>query len=139
MKRILMSLVISATLLPAAAWACDGEMKAEATIKKTTVGELAKNSRAKVVDANTADFRAKNGTIPGALLLTSATEYAVSELPAQKDQALVFYCANTMCSASDAAAQRASAAGYTNVAVLPEGLMGWKQAGQKTAAVKPNT
>lgn len=139
MRRILMSLVVSAALVPAAALACEGETQASATIKKVTVAELAKDNKAKVVDANNTDFRVKNGTIPGAILLTSSSSYDVKELPAQKDASLVFYCANTMCSASEAAAKRATEAGYTNVAVLPDGLMGWKKAGQKTAPVKPNS
>ena len=105
MKRILMSLVVSAALVPAAALACDGEMKADSTIKKVTVAQLAKDKASKVFDANNAEFRAKNGTIPGAVLLTSSSSYALTELPAQKDASLVFYCANTMCGASEAAAR----------------------------------
>ncbi len=139
MKRVLMSLAVAAALVPAAAFACDGEMKAESPIKKLTVAEVAKDKKAKVFDANSNEFRAKNGTVPGAVLLTSSSSYDLKELPAQKDASLVFYCANSMCSASEAAAQRASQAGYTNVSVMPEGLTGWKAAGQKTAPVKPNS
>lgn len=140
MKRILMSLVVSAALVPAAVLACDGDMKAEnASIKKVTVAQLSKDPKAKVFDANGPDFRKQNGTIPGAVLLTSSSSYDLKELPKAKDASLVFYCANTMCSASEAAAKRATEAGYTNVAVLPDGLMGWKAAGQKTAPVKPNS
>ena len=139
MKTTLTSLLLSAVLVPAAALACEGDMKAESGIKKVTVAQLSKDKASKVFDANGPDFRVKNGAIPGAVLLTSSSSYDLKELPPQKDAALVFYCANTMCGASEAAAKRASAAGYTNVAVLPEGLMGWKAAGQKTAPVKPNS
>lgn len=139
MKRILMSLAVAAALVPAAALACDGEMKAESPIKKVTVAEVAKDKKAKVIDANSSEFRVKNGTVPGAVLLTSSSTYDLKELPAQKDASLVFYCANSMCSASESAAKRAAQAGYTNVAVMPDGLMGWKAAGQKTAPVKPNS
>lgn len=140
MKTTLMSLMLAAVLVPAAALACEGDdMKAQSSIKKVTVAQLSKDKASKVFDANGPDFRVKNGAIPGAVLLTSSSSYDLKELPTQKDAALVFYCANTMCSASEAAAKRASAAGYTNVAVLPEGLMGWKAAGQKTAPVKPNS
>ncbi len=134
-----LSLMLCAVLVPASVLACDGDMQAESSIKTITVAELAKNKAAKVFDANSASFRQKNGTIPGAVLLTSSSSYDLKELPAKKDTSLVFYCANTMCSASETAAKRASEAGYTNVAVLPEGLMGWKAAGQKTVAVKPNS
>ena len=141
MKRILMSLVVSAALVPAAALACDGENKAEvSSIKKLTVAELAKDKAAKIFDANSAVTRAKNGTIPGAVLLTSSSSYDLKELPAAKDASLVFYCASTMCSASEGPAKRAVEAGYTHVAVLPDGIKGWKAAGQKTVPFKaPNS
>ncbi len=128
---------------PIAAFACDGEgHTAELAPKKVTVPELAKLTSAKkatVVDANDNTFRAKNGVIPGAILLTSSSEFALTELPTAKDTKVVFYCANDMCSASHGAAQKAMSAGYTDVAVLPDGLAGWKKAGQKTASFKPNS
>ena len=139
-KAIALCLALAAP----AAFACDGsENHAEAApLKKVTVAELAKMASAKeatVLDANNNDFRAKNGIIPGAILLTSSSEFAVSELPANKDAKLVFYCANDKCGASHGAAAKAAQAGYTNVAVLPDGLMGWKKAGQKTQSFKPNS
>ena len=48
-----------------------------------------------VLDANAPDFRAREGVIPGAVLLSSDNKYDVAkELPPQKDARLVFYCAN---------------------------------------------
>lgn len=141
MKKTLLSFALAFSLAaPAAALACEGEGHAAAAPKKVTIAELAKAKTSRAVDANNVDFRAKNGTIPGAILLTSSTQFdANKELGADKSQSLVFYCANTKCSASETAAKRAIEAGYTNVAVLPDGLTGWKQAGQKTAPVKPNS
>jgi rhodanese-related sulfurtransferase len=146
MKLKLLAVAVAVTLaVPAAAIACEGEGHAEAANepKKITVADLAKNLTAKKstpVDANNADFRAKNGVIPGAILLTSSSGFdAAKELPKAKDTELVFYCANTMCGASHAAAYKAIQAGYTNVKVLPDGLMGWKNAGQKTANAKPQS
>ena len=137
------AIALSFALAAPAAFACDGtENHAEAAPKKVTVVELAKMTSAKqatVLDANSNDFRAKNGIIPGAILLTSSSEFAVSELPANKDAKLVFYCANDKCGASHGAATKAAQAGYKDVSVLPDGLMGWKSAGQKTAAFKPNS
>ena len=138
------AIALSFALAAPAVYACDGaENHAEtAGPKKVTVAELAKMTSAKqvaVLDANDNAFRAKNGVIPGAILLTSSSEFAVSELPAKKDTKLVFYCASSMCSASHGAAAKAVSAGYTDVAVLPDGLMGWKSSGQKTAAFKPNS
>ena len=140
LKALALAVVFAA---PAAVFACEGEGHTMAAApKKVTVPELAKLTTAKqatVVDANDNAFRSKNGIIPGAILLTSSSEFALSELPAKKDAKVVFYCANEMCGASHGAAQKAMSAGYTDVSVLPDGLMGWKAAGQKTASFKPNS
>ena len=48
-----------------------------------------------VLDANGTDFRAREGVIPGAVLLSSYKQYDVEkELPPGKDARLVFYCAD---------------------------------------------
>ena len=138
------ALALCVALAAPAAFACDGsENHAEAApLKKVSVTELAQLTSAKkatVLDANNNEFRAKNGVIPGAILLTSSSEFAVSELPANKDAKLVFYCASTMCGASHGAAAKAAQAGYTDVSVFPDGLMGWKKAGQKVQSFKPNS
>ena len=72
-----------------------------------------KERTATVVDANGSETRQQYGVIPGAVLLTNHREFALSELPAAKSNKLVFYCGGTMCRASDKAASRAVAAGYT--------------------------
>jgi rhodanese-related sulfurtransferase len=142
MKRIVMSLALALAIvvpsIPSAAQACEGEEhNAAKAIKKVNVPQLAelqKVKKARVFDANGTETRAKYGVIPGAVLLTSAAKFdAAKELPAEKDAKLVFYCANTQCTASDMAAKRAIEAGFTDVSVLPDGIMGWKNAGQKTA------
>jgi rhodanese-related sulfurtransferase len=87
-----------------------------------------------IYDANGDKTRNSEGIIPGAKLLSSCGDYDVAkELPAAKDTELVFYCGNTKCMASHSAANRAVSAGYTHVAVLADGIAGWKAAGQQTA------
>lgn len=83
------------------------------------------------VDANGEKTREKMGVVPGAVLLTDSETFKISELPADKSKQLVFYCANTHCSASHEAAERALTAGYTNVKVMPEGIAGWVSKGKK--------
>jgi rhodanese-related sulfurtransferase len=86
-----------------------------------------------VFDANNDDTRKKDGIIPGAKLLTSSSKYDIAKtLPEKKDSKLVFYCANTQCMASHAAANRAAKAGYTDVSVMADGIQGWKTAGEPT-------
>lgn len=142
MKRMLLSVAVALSIaVPAAAQACEGDHQASAEPKKVTVADLANWTKSKKkftpVDANGKSTRESQGVIPGAVLLTSSSTYDVKELPANKDNALVFYCANESCGASKQAAVKAVEAGYTNVTVLPEGIAGWKKAGQATA--KPNT
>src|SRR5690606_11919601 len=74
-----------------------------------------------VLDANQRSVRIRNGKIPGARLLSHYHDYSLDELPADRRSKLVFYCANDMCRASDAAADKALAAGYTDVHVLRAG------------------
>lgn len=85
----------------------------------------------RAVDANGNQLRKDVGVIPGAVLLTDYETYAASELPADKGQPLVFYCANEQCGASHEAAAKAVSLGYKNVKVLPAGIMGWTSAGQR--------
>jgi hypothetical protein len=54
-------------------------------------------SRPTLLDANDAEFREKNGVIPGAKLLSSFNRYDLArELPADKNAPLVFYCADRL-------------------------------------------
>jgi rhodanese-related sulfurtransferase len=108
------------------------------TITVEEVSALIAQVDAKVVilDVNREELRAEVGIIPGAKLLSSSTEYDVAkELPAAKDTKLVFYCANIRCTASHRAARRAATAGYADVHVLPDGILGWKSAGKATTPV----
>ena len=92
-----------------------------------------------VYDVNVAETRENVGIIPGSKLLSSSSKYDVAkELPADKKTPLVFYCANTMCTASHSAAEKAIKAGYSDVSVMVDGIYGWKKAGRpRTALVAP--
>lgn len=157
-KNLLGAILVAASFAAPAALACEGEKHADGqecaheksthaakkpTVKDVTITQVAglqKEKKATVLDANGADFRKQNGIIPGAVLLTHFQKYdAAKELPTAKDSKLVFYCANLQCKASHAAAQKALEAGYTDVNVLSEGLMGWKKAGQPTASIAPQS
>src|SRR5262245_25348483 len=61
---------------------------AQAAVKElsvATVASLVQTKAATIVDANNAETREKQGVVPGALLLSSSHDYALSELPAAKD------------------------------------------------------
>ena len=112
--------------------------KAAAEIPSVSIDQLdamLARSECIPVDANGERTRQKMGVIPGAVLLTDSETFAPAELPADKTKPLVFYCANTACSASDDAAAKARTAGYTNVKVLPDGIAGWVKAGKKIQSI----
>ncbi len=92
---------------------------------------MAKDKTVSVYDANGDDTRSHVGLIHGAHALTSYDKYAASELPADKMTPVVFYCANTMCTASHEAAKHALVLGYKNVSVMVDGIYGWKKAGKQ--------
>lgn len=68
-------------------------------VKEFTVAdsEAAHASKAIFFDANNDDFRKSNGKVPGAVLLAGYKNYDVAAtLPADKAQAIVFYCSNKL-------------------------------------------
>jgi len=94
------------------------------------VASLLATHEARAVDANGAETRQQYGTLPGAVLLSNFQTFDTSELPADKNSELVFYCGGLACSAAPHAATRAKAAGYTDVKVMPQGILGWVKAGK---------
>ena len=71
--------------------------------------------------------------VPGALHLEPGS-WSESELPADRDTPLVFYCSNMFCRKAPNAARRANEIGYRNVRVMSAGLSGWLDRGLPTEA-----
>lgn len=142
MRILTLSLLLGVTIVgckspaPAAATEANPAAEAEVSIPEITVADAdeALQSGAFAVDANSEKTRKKNGTVPDAIILTSSYKYELSQLPEDKSKDLIFYCSNTNCTASDAAAERASENGYPNVHIMREGIKGWKEAGKATVA-----
>jgi len=135
----LVSLAIGCNQHPSEPKASENAAKAEAAAplperSVSTVAAALKDKSAIVVDANGAETREKFGVVPGALLLSDHRNYALTELPSDKSQELVFYCGGTQCRASDTAATRAASAGYAKVSVMRDGIKGWVSAGLATAS-----
>jgi rhodanese-related sulfurtransferase len=113
--------------------ACAGLATAGEPVKEVSVEQVQKYVQDKaanvaIVDANNDDARKNAGVVSGAILLTSYNQYAMTELPKDKNTTLVFYCYNSYCQASHAAAMRAYQAGYKDVAVMKAGIAGWNKA-----------
>lgn len=130
MKQFFYALVLSLVAIAGPAFA--GEPVKEVTVEQVQQFVQEKAANVAIVDANNDDARKGAGVVPGAILLTSYNQYAMTELPADKATKLVFYCYNSYCQASHAAAQRAYNAGYKDVAVMKAGIAGWNKANAKT-------
>jgi len=106
-------------------------------IKRLSPDELEKQlTSSKVFDCNNEMTRKKYGKIPGAVLLSSSSDYKLDVLPKDKTKPVVFYCSNPLCGASHRGAKRAVVAGYADVSVLPVGIIGWAKAGKKTETIQ---
>src|SRR5271154_2180410 len=88
--------------------------------------ELIGKQQVTVVDVNSPQSWVK-AHVPGALNLDPA-EYSDSDLPADKEASLVFYCSNPMCRKAPNAARRAKKMGYSDVKVMSAGISGWLDA-----------
>jgi rhodanese-related sulfurtransferase len=104
-----------------------------ASISVDELAHLLASHQCVAVDANGDSTRRQMGVIPGAVLLRNPD--AVDRLPADKATSLVFYCTNAACRASHEAAEKALAAGYTHVRVMPDGIAGWVKAGKSTTSI----
>ena len=143
MRTLLFSLALTLLLVgckntsPAAATepVAEDTQAAEVQVSEISVQDAdeALQSGAVAVDANSERTRKKNGTVPDAVILTSSYKYELAQLPQDKSKDLIFYCSNTNCTASDAAAERASTNGYENIHIMREGIKGWKDAGKATS------
>jgi rhodanese-related sulfurtransferase len=103
-------------------------------ISITELKTVIANKKAVIIDVNGSDSY-KSGHIPGAIDFT-ATKDIAAVLPKDKNALIVAYCGGPKCSAYKQAATAAEKLGYKNVKHLSAGISGWKDAGEKTEAVK---
>ena len=131
MKKLLLACIfaIGAITTPVLA----AEQVAEVTVANVQEMLSAKPAKIVVVDANNEQARAEAGMVPGAIKLSSYNQYNLAELPTDKNTTLVFYCYNSYCQASHAAAGRALQAGYSDVRVMKAGIVGWNAANKKAS------
>ncbi len=116
-----------------AGFAYAGEAVKQISVKEVQQFVTSKAANVAILDANNENARADAGVVPSAILLTSYNKYALTELPKDKNTTLVFYCYNSYCQASDAAAERATDAGYKDARVMREGIVGWNKLTKKAS------
>lgn len=105
-------------------WIANGHMRAvSVTYLKKLLDEGAPMT---LIDSRPKERKYDKGHIPGAISIPDL-QFAklVDRLPADKSSALYFYCEGLSCKLSSSSADKAVAAGYTNVSVVPEGYPEW--------------
>jgi len=93
------------------------------TISPAELDQLVRNGGAAVFDVNS-PMSWSQGHVPAAVNLDPAA-FSASDLPADKNAMLVFYCSNPWCRKAPNAARRAHLLGYDNVRVMSAGIKGW--------------
>jgi rhodanese-related sulfurtransferase len=94
------------------------------TISPGDLHRLARNpEHVSIFDVNSRQSWLK-ARVPGARNLDPG-DYKDTDLPADKNAVLVFYCSNPMCRKAPSAARRARKLGYANVRVMSAGISGW--------------
>lgn len=104
------------------------------TISPQDLLQLIRDRQVTTFDVNSPQSWMK-AHVPGALNLDPA-QYQDSDLPPDKDTALVFYCSNPLCRKAPNAARRAKSMGYNNVRVMSAGISGWVSAQLPTESGK---
>lgn len=102
------------------------------TISPEKLLQLMRDGRVSVFDVNSHQSWGQ-ARVPGALSL-DPVEFEESDLPADKEAPLVFYCSNHFCRKAPNAARRARKMGYNDVKVMAAGIGGWLSAGLPTEA-----
>src|SRR5689334_10504171 len=105
-RQLTLALLGALSLLSTRALAGDVKEAAE-PFGRLTVDEVQKFVDAKQVQVfdNNGEDRFKRGRVPGAKRV-SAADLAATDLPADKDAKLVFYCGNEQCGACHKAAKK---------------------------------
>ena len=86
-----------------------------------------------VIDVNARE-RWAEAHVPTAIHL-DPRDFRETDLPADKEQSLVFYCSGPLCRKAPNAARRAEQFGHRDVKVLSAGIQGWLAAGLPTEKV----
>ena len=105
---------------------CEGEVAFKMMPAADVAKSLSAGGNLHVYDVNSVE-RFNKGHVKGATYLNRHL-LGVDSLPADKAAQVVFYCGSSRCKASHKAAKKAMSLGYTNVAVMPEGIKGWEEA-----------
>jgi hypothetical protein len=131
-KVIVVAVLLVAVPFVISACSCGG-VKPNSAVEFSTLEQVATivakpSVNTAILDVNPESVRNKHGVIPGAIKLSGYNSFAVSELPSEKNNQLIFYCYNQSCGASIQAANRALGFGYAKVSVLKVGILGWNQA-----------
>lgn len=111
---------------------CKHEGKEAATIDAAALKALL-DAKAPVtlLDARSGKYDDGSRIADATSLAPNASDAQIASALPVKDAPIVAYCVNTHCPASHKLAERLESLGYQNVKIMPEGIEGWKEAGNE--------
>lgn len=102
------------------------------SVSPADLHQLIQQRQVTVFDVNSPQSWAR-AHVPGATNLDPAA-FTETDLPADRESNLVFYCSNPLCRKAPSAAKRAKKMGYPNSKVMSAGITGWLDAKLPTEA-----
>ncbi|HCE42421.1 MAG TPA: hypothetical protein DET40_02595 [Lentisphaeria bacterium] len=135
MKKLLLTTCI-AVVVVAVSGCCSmcgagGSKEGIKTVGTAELQKIVEKKTALIFDARSVKFDTGE-RIPGARAMSTETSPEdVANAILGKNAAVVVYCSNTKCPASGNLAAYLKKLGYTNIMEYPEGIEGWKAAGNK--------
>jgi rhodanese-related sulfurtransferase len=131
MKAAFSFVGLAAGILALGALVARAESTSEEPFGRLTVDQVEKGvgDRSLSVFDNNGKERYTQGHVPSAKWLSIA-DIKESDLPADKDKAVVFYCGNEQCMACHSGAKAAIKYGFKKVYIMPAGIAGWEKAGK---------
>jgi rhodanese-related sulfurtransferase len=134
-KRLFFLIVLLAIpVLSSGSWAAERGWK---TIQPQDLQQMMAAGGKPVLVNTMSRLECLDHSIPGSLCIASEElEKKISQLPAEKDRVLIFYCASEASQESCEGADLVVRHGYRNVFVLEGGTTAWKRAGYEVQAME---
>lgn len=141
MKKLLLMACVAVILVAVSGCACKfcglggGDKEGVRTIGTEELKNIVEKKTALIFDARSVKYDTGE-RIPGAKALSAeSSPEDVANAILGKNAAVVVYCSNTKCPASGNLAAYLKKLGYTNIMEYPEGIEGWKAAGNKVEKI----
>ncbi len=130
-RKVCFGMMVALAVFVVSGCCCGSKVPGVKTIGTDELKTIVEKKTALIFDARSVKYDTGE-RIPGARVMTTETAPDdVAKLIPGKNAAVVVYCSNTKCPAGGNLAAYLKKLGYTNLSEYPEGIEGWKAAGNK--------